>query len=202
MLVMHTIVREWRVPLLLNGTIIDVETTSIKPEDGDLVTLGMFYGDKILIYQRADPTQEGKVEFLRKIDNWKEFCPRPYFAYNKAFEEAWLGTAVDSDLMEKWKREAENHIVDMQTNRKMKWPKVCELISLPHEYYGLSDIGGRDVPELWEQYSRTRDTALLDKIIYHNLYDLIREACLYMWDETVQDAIIQVLAKGKSKKGI
>jgi len=198
----ETIVREWRVPLLLNGTIIDVETTSIKPEDGELVTLGMFYGDKILIFQRADPTPEGKAAFLRKIECWKEFCPRPYFAYNKSFEEMWLGTPIDSDLMEKWKREAENHIVDVQTRRRMKWPKVCELISLPHEYYGLSDIGGRDVPRLWEEYRKSGDLKILDKVIYHNLYDLIREACLYMWDETVQDAIIRVLEKEKTKKGI
>lgn len=195
-------VREWRMPLLLQGTIIDVETTARRPQEGELLTLGMFFGDKILIYQRADPTPAGRTAFEKKIENWTEFCPRPYFAYNKSFEEEWLGTRIDSDLMEKWKIEAEKRIVDTRTNRKMKWPKVSELISLPHEYYGLSDICSRDVPQLWEDFKKNEDPLLLERIIYHNLYDLIREACLYMWDETVQDAIIRVLEKEKVKRGI
>jgi hypothetical protein len=196
------IVREWRMPLLLQGTIIDVETTAIRPEEGELLTLGMFFGEKVLIYQRADPTPEGKAAFWKRIENWVEFCPRPYFAYNKSFEERWLGTGIDSDLMEKWKREAEKRVVDVNTRRTMKWPKVSELISLPHEYYGLNDIDGKEVPQLWEEYRKSLDPVLLERIIYHNLYDLIREACLYMWDETVQDAIIRVLEREKNKKGI
>ncbi|MBI5046117.1 ribonuclease H-like domain-containing protein [Candidatus Micrarchaeota archaeon] len=185
------LVREWSFPLSLNGTIIDLECTSIKPEDGEIVTFGVFCGNKITIYQRTDPSESGKVAFLKKFENWKDFCIRPYFAYNKSYEEMWLKTSFDSDLMEKWKKKAENE--------RKKWPRVSELVSMPHNYYGLSDIEGAEVPILWEEYKKTSDVQILDRIIHHDFYDLVREACLCLWHDSLHDDFVTVL-ESKIKK--
>ena len=184
--------REWMIPISVNGTIVDVETTSISPKDGDVITCGFFSGNKISIFQRIDPSEEGKRKFFSVLYNWNKFYSRPFYAYNKKFEETWLRTNFDHDLMQKWKSEAEQKI--LENGKTLKWPRVSELISLPHNYYGLQDIGGKEVPEIWKNFcdsntttaniNNERDVSLLDKIIMHNLNDLIREACLLMWDET------------------
>ncbi len=190
---------EWLVPLSINGTIVDVETTSITPQEGDLITAGFFSGNKICIFQRIDPTDGGKQLFMSAIANWSDFCMRPFYAYNKAFEERWLRTGFDHDLMEKWRVKAE---LDIQNGKLKKWPRVSELVSLPHAYYGGSDIDGRDVPHIWKMYaeSAARNIRLLDPIIEHNLNDLIREACLLLWDETGSQAYAKTLLNDARKR--
>lgn len=192
--------REWMVPISISGTIVDVETTGIDPELGDVITCGCFSGNKISIFQRVDPTEDGKRKFFRVLYNWSSFYPRPYYAYNKRFEENWLKIRFDHDLMSKWKKTAENNI--SKDGRTLKWPKVSELISLPHNYYGLEDIDGKDVPIIWKEFCDTKgkDIKILDKIIFHNLNDLIREACLLMWDETSAKVCAGILFKGINRE--
>jgi uncharacterized protein YprB with RNaseH-like and TPR domain len=48
---------------------------------------------------------------------------------------------------------------------------------MPHEYFETNvEAEGQEVPEIWERYSSTREKSLLMRIIYHNLYDLLRSA--------------------------
>ena len=192
--------REWMIPLSVNGTIVDVETTSINPSDGDIVTCGFFSSNKISIFQRIDPSEEGKRKFFTVLYNWGNFYSRPFYAYNKKFEERWLQTNFDHDLMGKWRSEAERE--SSKTGKFKKWPKVSELISLPHNYYGLSDIDGKDVPEIWKAFcnSEEKDIKMLDRIIMHNLNDLIREACLLMWDETGAKIFAEILFREVKKE--
>ena len=191
--------REWTLPLSVNGTIVDVETTSIDPKDGEIVTVGFFSANKICIFQRIDPSQEGMRKFFSVLYNWAHFYPRPFYAYNKSFEEKWLQTHFDHDLMGKWKSAAEKKI---KNGRSLKWPRVSELISLPHNYYGMQDIDGKDVPRIWKEYCDNGDknTEMLERIILHNLNDLIREACLLMWDETSAKPFANVLFREMQKE--
>jgi uncharacterized protein YprB with RNaseH-like and TPR domain len=193
--------KEWSVPLSISGTIVDVETTALEPKDGELITLGVFFGNSIKIFQRTDVSKEGNERFLRALSNWQDICPRPFYAYNKNFEEKWTRASFDHDLMAKWRVEAENKRTG---DKALKWPRVCELISLPHDYYGIHDIDGRDVPKLWREYTKTRDLAKLNLIITHNLFDLIREACLLLWDETTLKVCAEILIKHvmKERKGL
>jgi hypothetical protein len=71
----------------------------------------------------------------------------------------------------------------------IKWPSSAELISLPHAYFFQSDIEGKEVPKIWDRYVQTRKRNLLELIMFHNFNDLIRDYCLYVWDETVASLI-------------
>lgn len=192
------IIKEWKVPASIEGTIIDIETTALQPP-GEIITYGFFFGNTIKIFQRTDLTEEGKEKFEKGIKKAFFFYPRPYYAYNCSFEEQWLGIKFDHDLMEKWRKEAESVVGD--NGRRLKWPKVSELISLPHEYFKIkAEATGREIPEIWQKYKDTGKEEFLAHIINHNLYDLIRESCLMLWDETIAKALKGLMEEEKWKK--
>jgi len=188
--------REWQLPFSLAGTIVDIETTALKPTDGEMITLGVFFSDRITVFQRSDISPEGKLIFEQQVKNWTDFCPKPYYAYNKDFEEAWLGTRIHHDLMAKWKTGAEKMRQKGDPaesfSRFGKWPKLSELVSFPQKYFGIEDIEGREVPLLWKEYKTTGDKAKLTSIVNHNLCNLVSAACLYMWDEVTPKLLEQI----------
>ncbi len=190
--------RTWTLPLGVEGTVIDVETTSLSPQDGELLTVGFFEGKNIRILQREK--KDGEGDFRKTIKDVFEHYSRPFYAYNAGFEEAWLNIKFDYDLMEKWRKECEKY-VDNKGKRK-KWPRLEELVSLPQSYFRVRvEARGSEVPGIWQRYFISEDTKELDLIIYHNLYDLIREACLAMWDETISDVIGEIIKQlGKEKR--
>lgn len=172
--------KEWHVPLSLQGTIIDIETTALDPSDGELITFGVFYNDLIIVFQRTDTSEAGRELFEKYLSNWTDFCPKPYYAYNKGFEEKWLNTKIQYDLMAKWKEGAEKIKTE---NGTLKWPRLNELVSFPHKYYGIEEIDGRGVLLLWKEYVLTGDKEKLNAIINHNLNNLASSACLCLWDK-------------------
>ncbi len=199
--------RQYSFPLSFHGTIFDVETTGLNPSEDELVTIGYFSQGQLRIYQRDDQSQTGSKD-MKKICDMLSVLPRPYFSYNKSFEEKWLGIKFDHDMMSKWKILCEqvkkpNHRwcrvhrwvktnskglcpeCGSQLSDRIKWPSSAELISLPHAYFFQSDIDGKEVPEIWKKFARTQKRNLLELIIFHNFNDLVRDYCLYAWDETV-----------------
>ena len=217
--------REWKFPISFPGTLIDVETTAISPRYGELITFGFFTAGGIRIYQRTDPSPEGYEAFKQAVSRWHSFLPRPYHAYNSSFEQDWLGTSFDHDLFQKWRGLAERckrpgsswcnqhgwvqmgqsqagscPVCGKPTHQRPKWPSLEELISMPHKYFGTEvESRGREVPLIWQRYAQTGDRRLLLKIIYHNLYDLIRSSCLLLWDETAIKLWSDMLGGEKAK---
>jgi len=215
--------REWRFPLSFLGTVIDIETTGLDPRKDEIITYGIFSAEVIRIYQRTDPTPEGLKRFERFVSRSFDFLPRPYCAYKSEFEEAFLKVKIDHDLFKKWSeyadlyRECSKHgwfIVSRAVDEgcpkcgehstiRMKWPKLAELITMPHEYFETSlEADGEDVPDIWREYVKTREKSFLLGIIYHNLYDLLRSACLILWDETILGLISDILELEQAKPRI
>jgi len=83
---------------------------------------------------------------------------------------------------------------------RLKWPKLEELISMPHNYYKIEiESPGREIPEIWKKYKKSKDEKILLRVIYHNLYDLIRSSCLILWDETILSLIADTLKLEEAK---
>jgi uncharacterized protein YprB with RNaseH-like and TPR domain len=159
------------------GSLIDFETTGIpwKDKEHEVITLGYFYGNKLVIIQRK--TKE-KGLFYREIKQILQKLPRPFYSYNSKFEKAVmeieLGLKVkDSDfidLMRPWKEKADK--IDI------KWPTLDDLISEPEDYFNEEKISGKDVPGLWKTYLSGGTERLLKMIMEHCLSDILREMIL------------------------
>jgi len=214
--------REYTFPVSCIGTIFDIETTSLETSEGELITIGYFTGNTITIYQRDDLDGSGEKE-LETIKKQLTVLPRPYMSYMREFEEKWLGFKLDFDLFTKWKDLCEKIKVPghmfCRTCKKwvspteemlcpncgdwlydtIKWPKASELISLPHSYFFKSDIEGKEIPKIWKRYLETKNKKFLEIIIFHNFNDLIRNYCLYLWDESIAKLISQKLSESAEK---
>jgi len=157
------------------GSLIDFETTGLNPCQDEIVTFGYIEGSSLKITQRKGGSE---ADFLKLISCDLRRLPQPFYAYNAKFERNFIKTKFEMDakfvdLMESWrKKAAENNI---------KWPKLGELISEPEEYFGERIIEGKDVPELWNKYLRTKNFKHLKPIIRHNQIDLLRELVLLIY---------------------
>jgi DNA polymerase III epsilon subunit-like protein len=87
-------------PIRCKGTIFDVETTGWTPSVGELITIGYVSGSKLRIIQRDDRDGSERNR-IYEIAKSLTVLPRPYMAYNKSFDERWLGFEIDHDL---WSR--------------------------------------------------------------------------------------------------
>ncbi len=214
---------EWKFTILFPGTIIDLETSALEPQDGDILTFGYFTSGVAKVCQLAKTDKDSADKFKQSVIETMKFLPRPFYAYNASFEEKWLNTKFDIDLFDNWKKIAggtkkEGHkwcyvhrwVKNNEENvcqfcqrplwNDPKWPRAEELVSLPHKYFGIEiEAMGKDIPPIWYEYKQTGNRELLNKIVYHNLYDIIREACLLLWDETVTSYYAGMLGEEKGK---
>jgi len=147
------IVRSSKVPALLRGTIVDIETTGVSADRDNLITVGILANGAYRIYQATDGSD--MLSALRPI---LQDLPRPIYAFNKGFEESFLQIAVDREL------------------QLRPYESKDDAIRIS----GISDpLGhGRWVPPEWHQYEGDGRDDHLDRIIAHNLADLQHEMCL------------------------
>ena len=147
------IVQEGKVPALLKGTIVDIETTGVSANRDDLITVGILANGAYRIYQATDGSD--LLSALRPI---LHELPRPIYAFNKGFEESFLQIAVDREL------------------QLRPYESKYDAIRIS----GISDpLGhGRWVPPEWQEYERDGRDDHLNKIIAHNFADLQHEMCL------------------------
>jgi hypothetical protein len=154
------------------GALIDVETTAIRPDEGDLISFGYIAGTSLVILNRSTESAE---EYNRTLRGVVKDLPKPLYAFNIQFERDWiwakLGIRIEGlDLFAPWARQAEA--------KGLKWPKLDELVSEPEVYFDEPLYSGRDVPTLWKVYRMTGNEELLDLIVRHNQSDLLRELYL------------------------
>jgi len=84
-------------PIRCKGTIFDVETSGFAPSVAELITIGYISGSRLRVIQRddRDGSERGRIYEMAKS---LTVLPHPYMAYNKCFEERWLGFKIDYDL--------------------------------------------------------------------------------------------------------
>jgi uncharacterized protein YprB with RNaseH-like and TPR domain len=146
--------RERTIPARIYGTVIDLETTGLPLEGAEIITLGTVTGNTLRISQRTSERDfEGIVQSeLRKL-------PRPFYAFNKSFEEGMLRISVDGEL------QAEDY---------EKKSRAINVAKLPDPFNG----NGFEVVEAWREYLATGRVELLKAIMNHNETDLLLETCL------------------------
>ena len=156
------------------GTLIDLETTGLDMEHDEIVLFGYIRGSHLEIICRSSKKE---APFIVQLAELVPTLPRPFYAYNLAFEKGFLkskGIDIEGvDLFQPWKEKAEALF--------LKWPKLDELFSHAEHYFNEPVISGRDVPLLWQRYLYTDDDNYLQQIIKHNESDLLRELYLLVY---------------------
>ena len=154
--VKNMLTRRRILPAHVVGAIIDIETTGLPSDGAELITLGAVSGNRLFILQR---TQE--YDFSKVVQNALAGLTRPFYAFNKGFEEAMLGIKIDGELQAKSYEKKSDAI-------------AVALLHDPFDGEGIQAINA------WNDFKRTGDKEYLLRIMDHNESDLLLETCLLL----------------------
>jgi hypothetical protein len=142
----------------IEGTIIDFETTHWDANKGELITAGFLSKDGIVILQRLELAEN---EFKKEASMEIQRKRRPWFAFNKEFEEKFLPITIEGELQ--------------QYNREAAFGALVDEKLLDH-YVLLSDpLFNEEIPRFWNAWKSTKEMVLISKIIRHNYCCLAKE---------------------------
>ena len=145
----------YKLPCWIQGTIIDIETTGIKPEHSELVGLGLLKENRISCFVRSFETSDEHFRIWSK-DKVRR-SPKPYIAYYNEFERNWLRLEKDNP----------NDWIEIQPKRMHKKLYAIRVQHLMH------DEDGSVVPEAW----RNKD---IKTVLWHLTCDMFEELALYL----------------------
>jgi len=182
-----------RLPIKFTGTIFDVETTGFSPRAGELITVGYISGSEMHILQRSP--FETEEEFREELGDLSSL-PRPFFAYNKKFEERWLGFEIDEDIMENWRRLTKEW---RQAGFKIRY-KLEELVpTLTGVRFGVK-VTSKDIIDAWKDALEASEKILQVKEGTDEWYDLfthllvnIRLIIIHNMDDLLRSLYLQLL---------
>jgi hypothetical protein len=128
---------------LRRGTIVDLETTALRPSHGHIICFGCIFGTTIEI--RAKDRKATWKEYYARLRVFVKRLPRPLYAYNAKFDGGFLRRYCDFreriiDLFEPWRSRAES--------RKQKFPSLDELVRGPWDALPPYRIPEREVDVL------------------------------------------------------
>jgi len=147
-------VRKFTLPVRLKGTVLDTETTGLPNENAEVITLGIVTENQLSIFQRTNEDRQ-PIEWPRFLKDLQ----RPFYAFNKQFEERMLRITVDRELqLEKYEKKKE----------------AIRIAGLTDPFNG----DGVHAPRAWQLYLQSGDPIHLGHIMDHNEADLIQEVCL------------------------
>jgi len=149
---------EIAVTTILEGTIIDFETTHWDAKKGELITAGFLSKEGIVILQRLELTEN---EFKKSVIEEIQTKRRPWYAFNKEFEEKFLQISIDNELQQK--------------ERESAFGALLEEGLL--DYYNLlcDPLFNEEIPRFWDAWNSTNDKVLVSKIVRHNYCCLTKE---------------------------
>jgi len=162
------------------GTIIDIETTGLNPGKGNLyipashiITLGIYQGDLIRIYQLTKRNYVGFLNICRKI---VEKTPKPRYAYAAHFEQSFLGV-IDGwhDLTQYYYDRQSDWYGTDDFEPPYRRQRLADVTRNPSENREDWDIDGSEIPATWEKWLQTRNSLTLAEIPYHCYIDMLRE---------------------------
>ena len=143
---------------ILEGTIIDFETTHWDVKKGELITAGFLSKEGIVILQRLELTEN---EFKKRVIEEIQTKRRPWYAFNKEFEEKFLPIVIDKELQ--------------QNERESAFGALLEEGLLDH-YNSLCDpLFNEEIPRFWDAWKSTKDLVFISKIVRHNYCCLAKE---------------------------
>lgn len=154
----------YKLPFIFHPSVVDVETSSLEPSQGKLLTCGILSGSLIRCYILIDPAYEQR--FRRMCTSQCLHLPRPIIAYSAQFEVKWLNITRDyfTDILcwgcaQGW----------------YGWYDYRKKLTEASNYWG-DDIRNSKVPRYWDNYWVRGFVSDLFEIAYHNIIDLFREA--------------------------
>lgn len=181
-------IEEYEIPeIFFKGLIVDIETTSQSPENGEIIDFGIATENIVMSVALRNPENSNDLYrllkcFLKKaLDNGYRI-----YAYNAIFEKRWLEKKINwngyiYDLMETPKKISDT-IKGRMGNHK--YPKLRELF-YPRFFfvYGIRkwDIDSAEILLYWKKYVETGEERLLRWIVRHNLLDIILELEILLW---------------------
>lgn len=142
----------------IEGTIIDFETTHWDAKKGELITSGFLTKEGIVILQRLDLTEN---EFKKRVIEEIQTKKKPWYAFNKEFEEKFLPISIDNELQQKERESAFGALLE------------AGLLT----YYNLlcDPLFNDEIPRFWDAWNSTKDMVLVSKIVRHNYCCLAKE---------------------------
>jgi hypothetical protein len=143
---------------ILEGTVIDFETTHWDAKKGELITAGFLSKEGIVILQRLKlPEKEFKRRAVEEIQKKR----RPWYAFNKEFEEKFLPIVTDKELQQNELESAFGALLEE---------------GLLDNYSLLSDpLFNEEICRFWDAWKSTEDMLFVSKIIRHNYCCLAKE---------------------------
>lgn len=170
------------------GVILDFETTSYNPDDGEIVCAGFVFDNIATVVLRTKKLP--KEDFYKKLKGVIENLSqtREFYAYNAPFEESWLSKHLGIRLrVNEIMRPAKG--ITYKIRDLKGWHKTPKLRELLHprffHYFGFTDwdIDSGEVKELWEEHLRSGNLEPLNLIAQHNLLDILSELeLLTIWN--------------------
>jgi len=142
----------------LDGSIVDFETTHWDVEEGELITAGFLSQDGIVILQRLAMPQD---EFAERVREEMKNKMKPWYAFNKRFEESFCQLEIERDLQ---RVEHEAAFMALKTE------------DLLDHYSQLCDpIFNEEIESFWNAWKKTGNLVFLSKIVRHNYCCLAKE---------------------------
>jgi len=145
----------YKIPCWIQGTVIDIETTGIKPEHSELVGLGLIKENRISCFIRSLTTSDEHFRMWSK--DKVQRTPKPYIAYYNEFERNWL--RLDNDNRTNW--------IEIQPKSRHKKLYAVNIQHLMHSE------DGSVVPDAW----RNKD---IKTVLWHLACDMFEELALYV----------------------
>jgi len=155
-------------PYLPKGTIIDIETTGLKPRLDNIVTMGLYKDDRITIFQLVKPQYDRFWNLCHRIAQKQ---PRPLYAYAAHFERDFLKIPNGWKDLTRYYQTHDDYY-DYYSTRRFR---LIDITSYPYESQADYDIDGKDVPKKWAEWIFDKNLRSLMEIAYHNYVDLSRE---------------------------
>lgn len=143
--------------VILDGTIIDFETTHWDVKKAELITAGFLSKEGIVILQRLELSED---EFKRMIIEEMQTKNRPWYAFNKEFEEKFLPIAIDNEL---------------QRERESAFGALLEEGLLNHYDLLCDPLFNEEIKRFWDAWKSTKDMVFVSKIVRHNYCCLAKE---------------------------
>jgi len=144
---------------LNKGCIIDIEATGLDPQLDHIITFGILRRKTARVYQLTEPDYES---FKALMTHKTLRSPLPRYAYNIAFEQAFLG------IGEGW------YDLTQYGERTIPCAYPMRLDSCTITPFAEADIVGSDVPSLWQEWLTKHKLQALWQISLHCLSDLLR----------------------------
>lgn len=158
---------------LVEGTIINLETTGTDSDKDEIITFGFLQHNVMTVIQRVEAHSS---EFYDVITEKLSCLAHPVYAYDSRFHEAFLLAKLHLpielvDIFEPWRQKA--------LKMGLKYPTLDELASVPRQYFGEIVVPEREVRLLWTNYVKTKDKRKLAAVVRHCMEDL-RQALYIM----------------------